>query len=86
MQKNQNLECHGKLGLFLFHFRVERLMSTLNSYLSKINIIYKHDKIKIPVILFFSFLDEKLSHPWIQIQKKKTIKLSMSFDRKKIKI
>ena len=38
--------------------------------------------------IFFSIRDEKLSHPWIQIQKK-TIKFftpSMGFDRKKIKI
>ena len=38
--------------------------------------------------LFFSIFDEKLSHPWIQIQKKqmKFLRLSMGFDRKKIKI
>ena len=46
-------------------------------------------KLKVPVTLFFSFLDEKLSHPWIQIKKKKRLnflRLSMGFDRKKIKI
>ena len=38
--------------------------------------------------LFFSIFDEKLSHPWIQIKKKqlKFLRLSMGFDRKKIKI
>ena len=39
--------------------------------------------------LFFSIFDEKLSHPWIQIKKKKQLKflrLSMGFDHKKIKI
>ena len=40
--------------------------------------------------LFFSIFDEKLSHPWIQIQKKqlnfKFLRLSIGFDRKKIKI
>ena len=38
--------------------------------------------------LFFSVFDEKLSHLWIQIQKKQLdfLRLSMSFDRKKIKI
>ena len=38
--------------------------------------------------LFFSILDEKLSHPWIQIMKKQLnfLRLSMGFDRKKIKI
>ena len=38
--------------------------------------------------LFFSFFDEKLSHPWIQIHKKQLnfLRLSMGFDRKKIKI
>ena len=38
--------------------------------------------------LFFSILDEKLSHSWIQIQKKQFnfLRLSMGFDRKKIKI
>ena len=33
---------------------------------------------------FFSILDEKLSHPWIQIKKKKQLnflRLSMNFDR-----
>jgi len=38
--------------------------------------------------LFFSIFDEKLSHPWIQIKKKQLnfLRLSMGFDRKKIKI
>ena len=43
---------------------------------------------KSPSPLFFPILDEKLSHPWIQIQKKQLnfLHLSMGFDRKKIKI
>ena len=37
--------------------------------------------------LFFSILDEKLSHPWIQFKKKlNSSRPSMGFDRKKIKI
>ena len=38
--------------------------------------------------LFFSVFDEKLSHLWLQIQKKQLnfLHLSMGFDRKKIKI
>ena len=38
--------------------------------------------------LFFSIFDEKLSHPWIQIQEKQLnfLRLSMGFDRIKIKI
>ena len=37
--------------------------------------------------LFFSIFDEKLSHPWIQIQEKQFnfLRLSMGFDRIKIK-
>ena len=37
--------------------------------------------------LFFSIFDEKLSHPWVQIQKKQLhfLRLSMGFDRIKIK-
>ena len=37
--------------------------------------------------LFFSIFDEKLSHPWIQIQEKQLnfLRLSMRFDRIKIK-
>ena len=44
---------------------------------------------KVPVtLIFFFFFDEKLSHPWIQIKKKtfKFLRLSMGFDRRKIKI
>ena len=44
--------------------------------------------LKVPVTLFFSIFDEKLSHPLIQIKKKqlKFLRLSMGFDRKTIKI
>ena len=62
----------------------------LNAVKSKISLPSNRDLdiLKSLSPLFFSVFDEKLSHVWIQIQKKQLnfLCLSMGFDHKKIKI
>jgi len=62
----------------------------LNAVKSKISLPSNRDLdiLKSLSPLFFSVFDEKLSHVWIQIKKKQLnfLRLSMGFDRKKIKI